>query len=633
MCGLSGIIEKSKSNPVLNKKKLEVMTNLIAHRGPDQAGYMQYKNVLLSHVRLSVMDPRNLGRQPMSVDDRYSIIFNGEVYNFLELRNILIQKGYKFITNTDTEVALVAIIEWGTKAFDYFNGDWVICFVDKKIDKLIIAKDSLGSIPIYIYEDSNYISFCSEIKGFQAIKNIELNTDLLGFSNLTIQNFNGTKFNNIKQLEPGSYMEINLKNIKSSTVQWFNPLNNLVKIHPNFKVNKDELFERLNAATELRLDADIKIGTSLSGGIDSSIIFSILNMIENEKGFKKEIDLNPTIVNFDNNLTINDAISLSNLYEKKYNIIESNLKYDFETLKNLFSQLEIIEEYNRQLELYKKQRELGINVSIDGHGADEFLGMLNFMPQFAFTYFNAISDLNKINQNYKSNDNLRMMEKFFGSMSKVDNKANLDLKNIINFSNFFEDYIDFDKNALADKNFYIEYFINELKEFNIDFQFTFFKSNCGFLQFFTHKWNKAAMANSVEIRSPFLDKNVYLFLLSLPLDQKIKGGDLKSILKKSYEKVLPDYILNQNFKQGLPVDKNKNDISDLKSIVETCLEQSNFKNMPWNIRKMKKDLKEEKNFDSIWSITKYYLMIEGFNQRTHSFDSNFIKLEEVPILN
>ncbi len=633
MCGLSGIISKTNTDRSVNKKKLEIMTSLISHRGPDQAGFLQHKNTLLSHVRLSVMDPRNLGRQPMSIDNRYAIIFNGEIYNFIELRNRLIGKGHKFFTKTDTEVALVSFIEWGVEAFSYFNGDWVICLIDKKIDKLILAKDNLGTIPIYIYEDLNYLSFCSEIKGFQAIKDIELNSDLLGISNLTIQNFNGTKFNNIKQLEQGSYLEVNLKNLKVISKQWFNPLKNLVKIHPNFNINKEELFHRLNVATELRLDADIKIGTSLSGGIDSSIIFTILNKIEHEKGFNKEIDLNPTIVNFKGNLTKDHAISLSKLYEKKYNIVESSFSYNTEDLKKLFSQLEIIEEYSRQVDLYKKQRELGINVSIDGHGADEFLGMLNFMPQFAFSYFNAISDINKINYNYKSNANIKIMEKFFGTMSNVNNNAKLELSKIINLNNFFDDYIESNKEIVSDKHFYFENYINELENFPIDFQFSFFKSNCGFLQFFAHKWNKAAMNSSVEIRSPFFDKNVYLFLLSLPLDQKIRGGNLKSILKKSYENLLPDYVLNQNFKQGLPIDRDKNDYTDIKKIIKICMEDTDFKNMNWKIAKMDKDYKQDKNLDIIWNITKYFLTIKGFKDRIESFRLNHLKLEKVPSLN
>ena len=160
MCGLSGIISKN-NNEELIKNKLLKMTELISHRGPDQAGYLKFENMYLSHVRLSVLDPRNLGRQPMSNDERYSIIFNGEIYNFLEIKDMLIKKGYKFYTNTDTEVGLNAYKEWGVKSFKMFNGDWVISILDKLKKKLIIAKDQIGSLPLYIYQDNDiFVDLC-----------------------------------------------------------------------------------------------------------------------------------------------------------------------------------------------------------------------------------------------------------------------------------------------------------------------------------------------------------------------------------------------------------------------------------------------------------------------------------------
>ena len=122
MCGIAGIINKSTKNK-LSLSILKNMSKVISHRGPDQAGYLEYNNIYLSHLRLAVMDPRNLGRQPMSNDDNIFILFNGEIYNFKEIRNKLISIGYKFISNSDTEVALNAYKEWGLKAFDFFNGD------------------------------------------------------------------------------------------------------------------------------------------------------------------------------------------------------------------------------------------------------------------------------------------------------------------------------------------------------------------------------------------------------------------------------------------------------------------------------------------------------------------------------
>ena len=164
MCGLSGIITKNINYSFNTRDKLLKMTELISHRGPDQAGYLNFENVFLSHVRLSVMDPRNLGRQPMSNDDRFAIIFNGEIYNFLEIKKTLTERGYKFYTNTDTEVGLNAYKEWGNKCFEIFNGDWVISILDKLKKKLIIAKDQIGSLPLYLYNDINFLAFSSSEK-------------------------------------------------------------------------------------------------------------------------------------------------------------------------------------------------------------------------------------------------------------------------------------------------------------------------------------------------------------------------------------------------------------------------------------------------------------------------------------
>ena len=130
MCGIAAIINKKKINRDLTNT-LKNMSKIISHRGPDQAGYLEYNNILLSHVRLPVMGPRNLGRQPMSNDNRIYIVFNGEIFNFKDIRKNLIDIGYKFISDSDTEVALNAYKEWGTKSFDLFNGDWVMCILDK----------------------------------------------------------------------------------------------------------------------------------------------------------------------------------------------------------------------------------------------------------------------------------------------------------------------------------------------------------------------------------------------------------------------------------------------------------------------------------------------------------------------
>ena len=394
MCGIAAIINKKNltKNPI---NTLKNMSKLISHRGPDQAGYLEYNNILLSHVRLPVMDPRNLGRQPMSNDNKIYIIFNGEIFNFKEIRIKLTELGYNFISDSDTEVALNAYKEWGVKSFDKFNGDWVICILNKDENTLLVAKDGLGTKPLYIYEDQEYLSFCSEIKGFEALKPPEFDPEYLGLNYKSVYDFNGTKFKDIYQTKPGSILKINLKTLEKKIFNWFEPLNNLISINPNYNYNKDDFYNRIYNATKLRLDADLKIGTSLSGGLDSSVIFSVLNLIDSRESSNKSIDLNPVIVDYKESLTTQYAQDLTNLYDRKATIINTELKYNIDSLSYLFSQLEIVDEYNKQLELYKKQKSLGIDVSIDGLGPDEFLGMPIFMPQLSFTYYNNLTLLIK----------------------------------------------------------------------------------------------------------------------------------------------------------------------------------------------------------------------------------------------
>ena len=633
MCGLGAIIIKENKDKEKYKSKLLNMSNLISHRGPDQAGFLEYENILLSHLRLPVMDPRNLGRQPMSVDNRYSIIFNGEIFNYKEIKRKLIERKYKFYSNSDTEVALNAFIEWGEECFDLFNGDWIICILDKLQRTFIVAKDGLGTKPIYFYEDKNMMALCSELKGITAIESLEFDENRIGLSPLTLYGQNITQFKNITQIEPGFIWKFNLENLQIEKKLWFNPLQHLIEIHPSYEKNKQDLFSRLYDSVKLRLDADLKIGLSLSGGLDSSILFSILNEIDYHDKFEKDITLNPTILNYEENLSLDEAIKLCDLYEREYKIVNSKFEINKENLSSLLSQLEITEEYNKQFDLYASQKSQGIDVSIAGLGPDEYLGIPGFFPQLSFSYYNNIADLNLVNKKLKLEENTKIMRNYFGDLVDISKKASVDFSNFISFDNMISEYIETDNiQNYQDSNHFIKMYSNDLKEFNVDFQYTFFKTQCGFLQWFLHKWDKASMANSVEIRAPFLDKNVYLFLLSLPLEKKIKGGVLKSILKDSFENLVPDYVHNENYKQGLPITRSFDQNETIYKLSQDIINEDSFKNYFWDAKKIYQDLKNKKNIEKIWLICKFYLMDYGFKSRLKNLNEQKYKFEEVPTL-
>ena len=633
MPGISGIIFKKPKEKNLFRHSISKMSNLIRHRGPSQSGFLNYENIYLSHISSLNNDKDKSSREPMSLDDRYSIMLDGAIYNYREIRESLIKKKYKFYTNTHTEVALNAFKEFEINSFNYFNGDWVICILDKLKKKIIIAKDGLGTKPFYIYAQRDFISFCSEIKGFRVFGSMQFDYSKLGLNQLTIYNFNSTKFENIKQIEPGSYLEVSLTNLESQEKKWFSPFENLFNIHPSYEVNKNELKERVQNAVKLRLDSEKVVGTSLSGGLDSAIIFNILNELSSNSDLKTNLNLDPITVDYENMLTLDLAKKISKLYKRKLNIVKSSIDIKPERLSYLFSQLEISEEYQKQLDLYKYHKELGVDVSIDGQAIDHFIHNPTDLLQVSFTYFNNIVDLNNTNKELNNSSIISKVNQYFGQLAKNFHKAKLDINNLVNLNNFLKDYISIENlDLFEDKiNYLKNNFEQNLENFNIDFQYTLFKTHFGSLQFFQHKWDKAAMASTIEMRRPYLDKNVCYYLLSLPLDKKIKGGKLKSILKDSFDKNLPDYIINQSFKQGLPISKAPFSKPKLL-LMDDMINESHFMNYEWNTKKIKQDFKNNKNMEFIWEIIKFYLMQKGFDVRFNNLDDHH-NFEEVPILN
>ena len=625
MCGISGIISKKNS---IDKNQIIRMNGMISHRGPDQSGYLSYKNVLLGHVRLSVIDQSNNGRQPMSNDGRFWIVFNGEIYNYLDIKNQLLQKNHRFYSKTDTEVILNAYKEWGTKCFEKFNGDWIIVILDKKKNEIIISRDPIGCKFCYIYEDEYNIAFSSEIKGFMGInKNLNFDEKNLGINESTLYAFSKTIFKYVTQLPHGRFIIINLETYKKTLSKWWFPLENLPSIHPNYEVNQADYYELLYEATKLRLNADLKIGTSLSGGIDSSVIFTILNIIKkNEKNLDdKKLDLNPIIMDYSDCKTTQEAINISNHYNRSYTKIDSP-NYNINKLSKLFSKLEVIEEYFRQPLLYEKQKELGIHISIDGHGADEFLGKPSYFPYLALNNYNQMVNLKLITSNIKAYKTINEIQKLLGDHVKSNKFAKLNFMGMLNCKNYFQQYIQ--SNNFSPDQMILEDDMDILNNFDLETQYFYFKTHCGWMQWFLGKWDRASMSSAVEIRSPFLDKNMILYSLALPVEKKIKNGKFKSILKDSMESLLPNYINNQNFKQGLSaiqIDFSNN--SNLKYIGNILNEKNFIENPLWDFNQIKKDFKYNINLSTIWRLVKYYLMLKGFNDRyldvVDNYDHNF----------
>jgi len=270
MCGINGIVSFTNKNL---SREIQLMNKNLEHRGPDGKGVLKFKNIYLGHTRLSIQDLTSKGSQPMSNDGNTWIIYNGEVYNFKEIRKELEIIGHKFYSETDTEVILNSYKEWGEKCFLKFNGMWSLAILDKNRQSLIICRDRYGVKPCYIYKDSDKFIFSSEIKPILSATEVSIDPNKRLLEEIQLERFFTTAFDKINILEPGHILKLQLSSNTFELKRWWNGLEHLSEINPDKNKVVEKLKDKLQKAVSLRLISDVKISTSLSGGLDSSIIF------------------------------------------------------------------------------------------------------------------------------------------------------------------------------------------------------------------------------------------------------------------------------------------------------------------------------------------------------------------------
>ncbi len=284
MCGIAGIIQFDRSS--VQGSKIAAMMERMKHRGPDDEGIFTEENVGLGFVRLSIIDLSPLGHQPMFADreplqagrknERFAIVYNGEVYNYVELRNELRAKGYTFQSNTDTEVVLKSYIEWGEDCLDRFNGMWAFAVYDRERKELFCARDRFGIKPFYYYSDSDQFVFASEIPPILSVLRNKPTPDNQAIFDYLVFNrtdqTEGTFFEGIKKLQHGTFLRIHNSEVRIK--KWYD-LRSKVDGSDGFST-AEEYRELFGSAVGLRLRSDVPVGVCLSGGLDSSSIVSVL---------------------------------------------------------------------------------------------------------------------------------------------------------------------------------------------------------------------------------------------------------------------------------------------------------------------------------------------------------------------
>lgn len=289
MCGIAGIIYKNKNS--VEERTLKKMTDKMSHRGPDAEGFFVNQNLGLGHRRLSIIDISESANQPFFLEDRHVLVFNGAIYNYLEIKEELKQNGYSFKTTSDTEVLLASYDFWGEECVKRFNGMWSFAIFDSKKNILFCSRDRFGVKPFYYYTDKDKFVFASEIKPILEIEKVEkVNLQVLLeylIVNISDQT-NDTFFENIVKLSGAHNLVYDLSTNEYNIYRYYD-------IHFKSEINKlsleksIELFEKeFETSIKLRLRSDVKIGSALSGGLDSSYILSVASKILSSSNEKKK---------------------------------------------------------------------------------------------------------------------------------------------------------------------------------------------------------------------------------------------------------------------------------------------------------------------------------------------------------
>lgn len=598
MCGICGIFDFSQKK--VNKEELVKMCRTLEHRGPDDEGFYISKNIGLANRRLSIID-LGKGHQPIcNENEKIWITFNGEIYNFIKLREDLIKKGHHFYTKTDTEVIVHLYEELKEKCVNKLEGMFAFGIIDQKNKKLFLARDPLGEKPLFWTVFDNKFIFSSEIKGILAYPGFrkEINDEALreyllyGFipSPKTI-------FRGIRQIPPGYFLSVNETGEVKEEKYW--EIDYSKKNSGGEERIIDEAKIILERSVEKMLVADVPLGVFLSGGVDSSLVTALMAKILGPKkvwGF--------TIAFREESV---DESAYARIVAK-YLGIKHNLK--------IFSQQDLLVLLPRVAEtldspiadpsilptfLLSGFVKNYVKVALSGDGGDEnFAGY----PKYLAHYFLTKTSVNKLPNLHTTASRLGKMGKFLDYISYP-----LHLRNQLWISHFSPEEIE----KLTGKKVNFSEIEDRHKIFNgeerLDEPF-FLDQKLTLPDLYLVKVDRASMANSLEVRCPFLDKNLVEFCAKIPFGIKLKGFKTKSLLKKIALQYLPaEAILRPKKGFGIPLRKWLK--KDMQPALRDVFSSSEAKNRGILSQKEVEDFLLKGTPSQIWSL----LVLELWCQR------------------
>jgi len=589
VCGIVGIYHFTKQ-PVA-EENLKRMINVIRHRGPDDAGFKVVHHVGLGHCRLSIIDLSPAGHQPMTNEDQTLwISYNGEIYNYKELRAELMEKGHHFKSQTDTEVILHAFEQWGKDCVHKFNGMFAFCIWNMAKQEFFLARDRIGIKPLYYYQDNQKFIFASEIKAMLEDNTIERIPNLEAIHDYLIFNYqinDHTFFHNIFSLPAGYRLVVNEEGIISE--RYWNLLENSDTERLTEKQLNENLFHLLTDSVKLRLHSDVPIGAHLSGGLDSSTIVTLMNM-----------NLTDRVNTFTGRFAEGEQFDESyyaTLLAKKYDLIQHFVEPSLDNFISEFSKIVwLLDQPTVGVGVFPqyfvcKLAKQWVTVVLGGQGGDELFGgyvwyQKALSENCLFSLGSKLSHdgkaRGKVGLQYLSTLGYKEFLSAFVRRNFVDfetrfARIRLKLRSererrkllATNFLESIENVTIEDRTKEAFDDIRVDNFVKKMMYWDVKY----------FLAGLLTVEDRTSMAVSLESRVPLLDYRIVEFAFNLPARYKFNGfHNTKLIVKNIMKSYLPDEIINRKDKIGFTVPISRWLRTGLKDYTTALLFSEKFKN-------------------------------------------------------
>lgn len=611
MCGILGVY-----NAPVSKDILEMCGDRLIKRGPDGGADWNDDICYLAHKRLSILDLSDEGRQPMvSNNKRYVITYNGEIYNYLEIKRKLQNKGYKFHSNCDTEVILNAYLEYGKECIEQFNGMWAFAIYDRQEKNIFISRDRFGVKPLFWTKIGEGYAFASEMKALvPLLKKVTANVDILQGEIQAWSRYECTQeclINEIHRLPAGHNLIIHKYEVKVQ--RWWNTLDHIPEIPKCYEEQVDMFRDLFFDACRIRMRSDVALGTALSGGLDSSATICTMAQIANKNILDDKVNKDfqhAYIATFPR--TIQDEKKYSDAVVNMLDLDSTEILVNAkEGIRNIFSYQYDFEEIwwtspIPMMQLYAGMRKSGTTVTLDGHGADELFG--GYVNDILFALLDAkgnIQDIKNILLTYlqaqeevKKLSSIKMIETY------VKFIAGRIVKGILNKKDFHD-------NILYNED------VRELSWLN---RRLYSNTSAEILPTLLRNYDRYSMASGVEIRMPFMDYRIVTLAFALEWNTKMHGGYTKAIIRDALKEILPKEVVERKSKLGFNTPINEWWYGDFKEWIIDMVNTQSFResNVLKDSNRIRKEVMRsythpyEGNKELLWSEISPYIWEQGF---------------------